>query len=41
LALEGAQDCIARFAAELRARRDPFYEGIRQSGGIFSGTPPA
>ncbi len=41
-ALEGSQACIEEFRTELRARRDLFYAGIRESaGGVFSGTPPA
>jgi aspartate aminotransferase len=41
-ALEGPQDCIETFRAELRARRDLFYDGIRELGGdILSGKPPA
>jgi aspartate/methionine/tyrosine aminotransferase len=41
-ALEGPQDCIDAFRAELRARRDLFYRGISELGSdIFSGKPPA
>jgi aspartate aminotransferase len=41
-ALEGSQDCIEAFRAELRARRDLFYAGIREfAGDVFSGEPPA
>jgi len=41
-ALEGPQDCIGTFRQELRARRDLFYDGIRElAGDIFSGQPPA
>jgi aspartate aminotransferase len=41
-ALEGSQACIDAFRTELRARRDLFYEGVRDAAGeIFSGTPPA
>ena len=41
-ALEGTQDCIEAFRAELRERRDLFYRGIRESAGdVFSGQPPA
>jgi len=41
-ALEGPQDCIEAFRAELRSRRDLFYEGVRQhAAGVFSGRPPA
>ena len=41
-ALEGPQDCIETFRTELRARRDLFYQGIRESAGdILSGQPPA
>jgi aspartate aminotransferase len=40
-ALEGPQDCIEAFRAELRARRDMFFGGIAGAApGIFSGTPP-
>jgi aspartate aminotransferase len=40
-ALEGSQDCIAAFRAELEARRDLFYSGIREhAGDVLSGTPP-
>jgi aspartate/methionine/tyrosine aminotransferase len=41
-ALEGPQDTICAFREELRARRDLFYEGIRQhAAAVLSGTPPA
>jgi aspartate aminotransferase len=41
-ALEGSQACIDAFREELRARRDLFYEGVREAAGeIFSGTRPA
>jgi aspartate/methionine/tyrosine aminotransferase len=41
-ALEGPQDCIETFRAELRARRDLFYQGIAESAaGVLSGRPPA
>jgi aspartate aminotransferase len=41
-ALEGSQDCIEEFRAELRARRDLFYTGVREhAAGVFSGRPPA
>ena len=41
-ALEGPQDCIEAFRAELRARRDLFYRGIREfAGDVFAGDPPA
>ena len=41
-ALEGPQDCIETFRTELRARRDLFYRGIRESAGdVLSGQPPA
>jgi aspartate/methionine/tyrosine aminotransferase len=40
-ALEGSQACIEEFRVELQARRDLFYEGIRQhAGGVLSGAPP-
>jgi aspartate aminotransferase len=41
-ALESGADCIEAFRAELRARRDLFYTGMREAAGdIFSGAPPA
>ena len=41
-ALEGSQECIRSFREELRARRDLFYEGIRNAAGhVLSGDPPA
>ena len=41
-ALEGPQDCIDAFRAELRARRDLFYRGIREAAAdVFSGAAPA
>jgi aspartate/methionine/tyrosine aminotransferase len=41
-ALEGPQTCVEDFRAELRARRDVFYNGIKDAaGGLFSGQPPA
>src|SRR4029077_19922297 len=41
-ALEGPQDCIETFRTELRARRDLFYAGVKESAGdVFSGQPPA
>jgi aspartate aminotransferase len=40
-ALEGSQACIEAFRTELLARRDLFYDGIKQHAGqILSGTPP-
>ena len=40
-ALEGSQACIAAFREELQARRDLFYEGIRDgAAGVLSGSPP-
>ena len=40
-ALEGPQQSIASFRQELRARRDLFYDGIRDAAGdVFTGTPP-
>ena len=40
-ALEGSQECIAAFRTELQARRDLFFEGIKQhAGGVLSGAPP-
>jgi aspartate aminotransferase len=38
--LEGTHAVVERFEAELRARRDLFYEGIASLGGVFSGQPP-
>jgi aspartate aminotransferase len=41
-ALEGPQDCIEQFRAELRVRRDLFYRGIGAlASDIFTGRPPA
>ena len=41
-ALEGSQACVEEFRTELRARRDLFYEGIRDAAaGILEGSPPA
>ena len=40
-ALEGSQAAVAEFRDELKARRDLFYQGIRQhAGDVFSGEPP-
>jgi aspartate aminotransferase len=40
-ALDGPQDCIARFRDELKARRDLFYAGLADAApGILSGAPP-
>lgn len=40
-ALEGSQAPVAAFREELRARRDFFYDGLREVGsGLFSGAPP-
>jgi aspartate/methionine/tyrosine aminotransferase len=40
-ALEGSQECVEQFRAELLARRDLFYDGIRRyAGAILSGDPP-
>jgi len=40
--LEGPQGFIDEFRAELAARRDFFYQGIREaSGGVLTGAPPA
>jgi len=39
--LEGAQDIVEQHRAELQARRDLFYAGVRDAAGhVFSGTPP-
>ena len=41
-ALEGSQECIDSFRQELKARRDLFYDGIRNTAGhVLAGTPPA
>jgi aspartate aminotransferase len=41
-ALEGSQDCVSGFREELAARRQLFYDGIREvAGGVLSGDPPA
>ena len=40
-ALEGSQAAVTAFRDELQARRDLFYNGLREAaGGIFSGQPP-
>jgi aspartate aminotransferase len=40
-ALEGPQDCIDAFRTELRARRNLFYNGVRElAADVFSGKPP-
>jgi aspartate aminotransferase len=40
-ALEGPQDCIRKYRDELKARRDLFYEGLKDAApGILSGNPP-
>jgi aspartate aminotransferase len=40
-ALEGSQARVAEFRNELQARRDLFYQGIRENAGdVFSGEPP-
>jgi aspartate aminotransferase len=39
-ALEGPQDVVERYRAELRARRDLFYAGVDSLGGVFAGEPP-
>jgi aspartate aminotransferase len=40
-ALEGSQAAVAEFRNELQARRDLFYQGIRENAGdVFSGEPP-
>jgi aspartate aminotransferase len=41
-ALEGSQSCVEDFRAELRVRRDLFYDGIAEAcAGVLDGTPPA
>ncbi len=40
-ALEGPQASIEAFRVELQARRDLFYDGIANLGGVLSGTPPS
>ena len=41
-ALTGSQAVVEEFRAELAARRDLFYDGIRRvASGVFSGRPPA
>jgi aspartate aminotransferase len=41
-ALAGSQDVVAAFRHELAARRDLFYDGVREAAaGVLSGTPPA
>jgi aspartate aminotransferase len=40
-ALEGSQAAVAEFRTELQARRDLFYQGIRENAGdVFAGEPP-
>jgi aspartate/methionine/tyrosine aminotransferase len=40
-ALEGSQAAVADFRNELQARRDLFYQGIRENAGdVFAGQPP-
>ena len=40
-AMEGSQQCIDDFRAELKHRRDMFYKGLEESApGVFSGKPP-
>jgi aspartate aminotransferase len=40
-ALEGSQAAVAGFRGELQARRDLFYDGIREhAAGVFTGQPP-
>lgn len=40
-ALEGPQDCVVQNRTELQARRDLFYDGLKEvASGIFSGEPP-
>ena len=39
--LEGSQAIVEAYRRELQARRDLFYEGIREAAGhVFSGAPP-
>lgn len=41
-ALEGSQQCIEDYRVELKARRDLFYDGVRDAApDVFSGNPPA
>ena len=40
-ALEGPQASIEAFRVELQSRRDLFYDGIANLGGVLSGTPPS
>ncbi len=41
-ALEGSQEIVNEFRAELAARRDVFYRGLCQAApGVLSGNPPA
>ena len=40
--LEGDQGVVARYRAELQARRDLFYAGVQEAAGhVFTGDPPA
>lgn len=41
-ALEGSQQCIEDYRVELKARRNLFYDGVRDAApDVFSGNPPA
>jgi aspartate aminotransferase len=40
-ALQGPRAVVEGFRAELRARRDLFFEGIERLGGVFAGGRPA
>jgi aspartate/methionine/tyrosine aminotransferase len=40
-ALEGSQECVAAFRAELEARRNLFFDGVAQhAGSVLRGAPP-
>jgi len=39
-ALEGSQDVVEEYRAELQARRDLFYAGVATLGGVLTGRPP-
>ena len=40
-ALEGSQDVVEQYRAELQARRDLFYAGVESLRGVLAGRPPA
>jgi aspartate/methionine/tyrosine aminotransferase len=38
--LEASQEAIRQYRVELEARRDLFYAGLDELGGVFAGSPP-